>query len=119
MWPRSKLRDGWPAHNPRSAFSGQPIWWRGLSGFGFPVEDHHDRRGAGFFNKSVHQEPLPVARDHVLSPSAAVKEWAHTRSKQGDGCAGFDGLTVHTVFDRNGHEPPVQANIEQFLAVRT
>ena len=81
------------------------------SGFGFEVEDHCNRRGAGFFDDGVHQESLTVGRHHVLLQFRTLHCTAHSCGEERNRGASFDRGTIGNEPDRNRHEPAIQRDV--------
>ena len=81
------------------------------SGFRLPIENDGNRWG-GFFGDHGHEEPLAVGRDEILEAWKNLQGTAQMSGKQRHGSAGFNGVTVGSNSDRNGHELSIERDVK-------
>ena len=73
--------------------------------------------GAGAASSlNEHQEP-PVIGDTVPVPGEGLERTAHVRDEERDGRTGFHNLPPRCKPEWNRHEPVIQRDVEQGLAV--
>src|SRR5262245_446441 len=82
-----------------------------------PVQDDRDWRRGGCVQNRVHQKPLSVWSDSVVMAGTNLYRAADARGKQGNWLARFDRLSIWSDPDWNRHQPVIQPDIEQFLAI--
>jgi hypothetical protein len=86
-----------------------------------PVQDYRDRRGHDFLDHLVDEKPLAVWRDCVLlarDPDGG-RLIRQGRQKERDRSAEVDVLAAHIERNRHRHQPVVEPEVEELLAIAT